>query len=373
MADASRWPVDVRPAEECAYDIVAMGEVMLRLDPGTHRIRNTRTFEVWDSGAEYNVARAFRKCFGLRGALISAFADNEVGRLLEDIILGSGLDLSFVRWVPYDGIGRSVRNGLNFSERGFGVRGALGTVDRAHTAISQLTAEDIDLDELFLRRGTRWFHTGGIMAGLSPQAAETTLAVVRAARASGAIVSYDLNYRPSLWKAWGGIERCREVNREIARHVDVLLGNEEDFDTCLGLEAGTATGGAYTDLDPQAYREMMLSAAHEFPQLVAIGTTLRQVRSATVNDWGAVAWSRVQGFAQATWRPGLEIFDRLGGGDSFASGFAYGLLELGDVHAAVEYGAANGALAMTTPGDTTTATLAEIRRLAEGGSARVQR
>lgn len=373
MADTSEWPVSARPATDCAYDIVAMGEVMLRLDPGTRRIRNTRSFDVWDSGAEYNVARAFRKSFGLRGALISAFADNEVGHLLEDILLGSGLDLSFVKWMPYDGIGRSVRNGLNFSERGFGVRGALGTVDRAHTAISQLKSQDIDLDEIFVRRGTRWFHTGGIMAGLSAQAAETTLDVVRAARASGAIVSYDLNYRPSIWKAWGGIERCRAINREIVKHVDVLFGNEEDFDTCLGLGTGPSAGGAYTDLDPQVYRDMMARAADEFPDLVAIGTTLRQVRSATVNDWGAVAWSRTQGFAEATWRPGLEIFDRLGGGDSFASGFAYGLLMLGDIHEAVEYGAANGALAMTTPGDTTTATLTEIRSLAKGGSARVRR
>ena len=361
----------VKPAAECAYDLVAMGEVMLRLDPGFERIRNTHSFDVWDSGAEYNVARAFAKTFGLRSALISAFADNEVGRLLKNIMLTSETDLRYVRWVPYDGIGRQVRNGLNFSERGFGVRGALGCVDRAYTAISQLQPDDIPLDEIFNRRGVRWFHTGGIMAGLSPQAGETTLAAVQAAKAAGSIVSYDLNYRPSLWQAWGGVERCREINRQIVQYVDVLCGNEEDFSVCLGLDTGADE--SFSRLDEQAYRGMVLRAADEFPSLQAVGVTLRQVRSATVNDWGALAWARTEGFAAATPRPGLEIFDRLGGGDSFASGFFYGLLAEDDLTTAVEYGAANGALAMTTPGDTTTATLDEIRKLASGGSARVQR
>ncbi|MDR1824085.1 MAG: sugar kinase [Bifidobacteriaceae bacterium] len=364
--------LQAKPADQCAYDIVALGEIMLRLDPGDRRIRTTRRFDVWDSGAEYNVARAFRKVFGLRGAMLTAFARNEVGLLLEDIILASGLDLSYVHWVPYDGVGRNVRNGLNFSERGFGVRGALGCVDRAYTAISQLRPQDIDLAEIFVTKGSRWFHTGGIMAGLSDQAAETTLAVMKAARDAGTIVSYDLNYRPSLWAGAGGIERCREVNRELAKYVDVMIGNEEDFTVCLG-QAVDGFDDNLTALDVAAYRRMIQTAAEVYPNFQVIATTLRQARTATRNDWSAIAWSRSRGFAEAKSRPDLEIYDRLGSGDSFASGLAYGLLIHDDLQLAVEYGAANGALAQTSPGDTTTASLAEIERLADGNSARVQR
>ncbi|MCA0295153.1 MAG: sugar kinase [Actinobacteria bacterium] len=362
----------ITPAADCAYDMVALGEVMLRLDPGDRRIRNTRQFSVWDSGAEYNVARAFRRAFGLRGALVSAFADNEVGRLAEDILLGSGLDLGFVHWAAFDGVGRTVRNGLNFSERGFGVRGSVGCVDRGHTAISQLRPEDVDLHELFEVRGARWFHTGGIMAGLSDQAAATAGALIDAARASGTIVSYDLNYRPSLWTAGGGKAKAQEVNRALVGRVDVLVGNEEDFEACLGI-TNPGIDEELAELDRAAYQELVLEVARQFPNLQVIGVTLRSVRSATVNDWGAIAWHRERGFVEATPRPGLEIFDRLGGGDSFASGLFYGLMATDDLHTAVELGAANGALAMTTPGDITTATLKEIQALAGGANARVQR
>jgi len=362
----------IKPATECAYDIVSLGEIMLRLDPGDHRIRTTHSFEVWDSGAEYNVARALSKTFGKRGAVVTAFADNEVGRLLENIISMSGLDLSWVTWVPYDGIGQSVRNGLNFSERGFGVRGAVGCVDRAYTAISQLRPEDVDLAGLFETRGTRWFHTGGIMAGLSRQGVETTAAFMTAARDSGAVVSYDLNYRPSLWKAQGGLERCREVNTALVRLADVVFGNEEDYSTCLGMEVAGADE-SFTHLDVPAYEQMVTHLVSAFPHLRVVAVSLRRVLSATRNDWSGMAWCERDGFCQATSRPALEIFDRLGGGDSFASGLIYGLMEFDDLRTGLEYGAANGALAMTTPGDTTTATLAEIQKLAAGGSARVQR
>lgn len=361
-----------KASSECAYDIVAMGEVMLRLDPGERRIRTARTFSTWDSGAEYNVARAFRRAFGLRAALVSAFADNEVGRLLEDILLSSGLDMSFVNWVPYDGIGETVRNGLNFSERGYGVRGALGCVDRGHTAISQLQPCDVKWDRLFGELGSRLFHTGGIMAALSEQAANTTLTAIKQAHNNNTLVSYDLNYRPSLWKARGGANIAKRVNRSIVEHVDVVVGNEEDYSVCLGIEVP----GLDPDLkviDPAAYERLAAEVSHQFPNLRAIGITLRTVHSATVNSWGALGWARGRGFAQATWRDHMEIFDRLGGGDSFASGFLYGLLMEDDLARAVELGAANGALAMTTPGDTTTATLDEIERLVSGAAARVQR
>lgn len=363
--------LDLKPASECVYDIVSLGEVMLRLDPGDHRIRTTHNFEVWDSGAEYNLARAMSKTFGQRGAIVTAFADNEVGRLLENIMGASGLDQRFVHWVPYDGIGKTARNGLNFAERGFGVRGAVGCVDRANTAISQLRPEDVDLDELFNRWGTRWFHTGGIMAGLSEQAANTTEAFMRAARDSGTVVSYDLNYRPSLWGAQGGLERCQEVNTRLAELADVIFGNEEDYSTCLGLPL--PDDDSFTQLDVGAYEAMVDEAVRRFPNFAVVAVSLRQVRSASINDWGGLAWCDRDGFIHATWREGLEVFDRLGGGDSFASGIVYGLMVQDDLRLGLEYGAANGALAMTTPGDTTTATLAEIKKLASGGSARVQR
>jgi 2-dehydro-3-deoxygluconokinase len=362
----------IRPAEECRYDLVALGEIMLRLDPGEERVRNARAFRVWEGGGEYNVARGLRRCFGLRTAAITAFADNDVGRLLEDLVLQGGVDTSLVRWVPYDGIGRTVRNGLNFTERGFGVRGALGVSDRGNTAASQLRAGEVDWDHLFGTLRARWFHTGGIFAGLSETTPDVIEEAVTAASRHGTVVSYDLNYRPSLWKGLGGVERAREVNRRLATRVDVMLGNEEDFTACLGLEV-EGVDENLTELEAASFRAMIERASAEFPNFSVVATTLRAVRSATVNDWSAIAWSRADGFVEATPRPGLEILDRVGGGDSFASGLIYGLLELGDLQAAVEYGAAHGALAMTTPGDTSTATLAEVQALVAGAGARVVR
>jgi 2-dehydro-3-deoxygluconokinase len=344
---------------------------MLRLDPGDSRIKTTRSFRVWEGGGEYNVTRGLRRCFGLRTAVVTAFADNEIGRLAEDFILQGGVDTSLIRWVPYDGVGRSVRNGLNFTERGFGVRGARGVSDRGHTAISQLRPGDIDWEHIFGTLGVRWFHTGGIYASLSPSAAGVLAEAAAAARRHGTIVSYDLNYRPSLWQEIGGQDRAREVNRELVRHVDVLLGNEEDFTACLGYEVPD-TGSDYTSLSAANFRQMITEVTSDLPHLKAVGTTLRTVRSATINDWGAVAWAGGE-FAEATHRPGLEIFDRVGGGDSFASGLIYGLMTFDELATAVEYGAAHGALAMTTPGDTSMASLAEVAALARGGSARVQR
>ncbi|MFE5310637.1 sugar kinase [Isoptericola sp. NPDC056573] len=363
--------ITTRPAAECRYDAVALGEVMLRLDPGDRRVRTTRSFDVWEGGGEYNVARGLRRAFGLRGAIVTALADNEVGRLVEDFMLTGGLDTSWVQWREYDGIGRSVRNGLNFTERGFGVRGAVGVSDRGNTAIAQMKPEDVDWDALF-GSGVRWLHTGGIFAALSESAADVAEAAMTAAKKHGTIVSYDLNYRPSLWKGIGGVERAREVNRRLAHHVDVMIGNEEDFTASLGFEV-EGVDENLTDLDTGAFRAMIGTAAEAYPNFQVIATTLRGVKSASVNDWGAIAWSRAEGFVEATHRADLEIFDRVGGGDSFASGLAYGLLELDSLQQAVEYGAAHGALAMTTPGDTTTATLAEVAKLAGGGSARVQR
>ncbi|MBU4207518.1 MAG: sugar kinase [Actinobacteria bacterium] len=362
----------IKPAAECRYDVIALGEVMLRLDPGEGRIRTARTFQAWEGGGEYNVARGLRRVFGHRGAVVTALADNEVGHLIEELILAGGLDASLITWMPFDGIGRAVRNGLNFTERGFGVRGAGGVSDRAHSAASQLRPGDIDWDEIFGAHGVRWFHTGGIFAGLSESTAEVVIEAVTAAKRHGTVVSYDLNYRPSIWRAVGGMDRAREVNRQIARHIDVMIGNEEDFTAALGFDVEGFNAGL-SSVEADHYGSMITRAVAEYPNFAIVATTLRTVRSATVNDWGAIAWSQESGLVAATPRPGLEILDRVGGGDSFASGLIHGLLDGQSLPAAVEYGAAHGALAMTTPGDTSMATRAEVLKLASGGGARVDR
>lgn len=363
--------LNIKPAGSCKYDLVALGEVMLRLDPGEGRVRTARQFRVWEGGGEYNVARGLRRCFGMKTAICTAFAENDVGRLLEDCILQGGVDVEFIKWVPFDGVGRSVRNGLNFTERGFGLRGALGISDRGNSAASQLKPGDFDWEHIFGRLGARWLHTGGIFAALSDATPRLVLEAVRAAKKHGMVVSYDLNYRPSLWKSIGGQARAQEVNQEIAPHVDVMLGNEEDFTACLGFEV---EGGdtELSQLHVPAFQQMIARVARTYPNLKVTATTLRAVRSATRNDWGAICWAD-GAIYQAPTRPDLEILDRVGGGDSFASGLIYGLMQFGDPQKAVEYGAAHGALAMTTPGDTSAATLKEVEALVRGVSARVQR
>jgi 2-dehydro-3-deoxygluconokinase len=354
------------------FDIVSLGEVMLRLDPGEGRIRTSRQFRVWEGGGEYNVARGLSRVFGLRAGIITALADNEVGRLVEDLILTGGVDRSFIRWVDYDGVGRAARNGLNFTERGFGVRGAVGVSDRGHTAISQLAPSDVNWDHLFGSVGVRWLHTGGIFAGLSEQAAETALVAVQTAREYGCVVSYDLNYRPSLWQSAGGMAWAQEVNRDIAPYVDVMLGNEEDFTAALGF-AVPGLDAELTRLETDGFAQMIGNVVAEYPNLEIVATTLRAVHSATVNDWGAVAWSAETGLVHAQHRPRLEILDRVGGGDSFASGLIYGLLTGESLQTAVEYGAAHGALAMTTPGDTSMVNAKEVEAVMKGKGARVIR
>lgn len=363
--------LSLKPAESCRYDILSLGEVMLRLDPGEERIRTARRFRAWEGGGEYNVARGLRRCFGQRAAVVTALAANEIGLLIEDFVLQGGVDTSLIKWVDYDGIGRTVRNGLNFTERGFGIRGAVGCSDRGHTAAAQLKPGDIDWEYVFGTLGVRWFHTGGIYAALSATTGPLVIEAAKTARKYGTVVSYDLNYRPSLWKGFGGIQKCREINREIAKYVDVMIGNEEDFTACLGFELEGADKNL-TDLDLDSFGKMIAEVIKEFPHFKATATTLRGVRTATVNDWGALCWCDGK-FYTAAHRPALEIMDRVGGGDSFASGFIYGFMELGSPQLAVEYGAAHGALAMTTPGDTSTAVLAEVKKLVEGGSARVNR
>jgi len=363
--------INVKPRAECKYDIVSLGEIMIRLDPGEERIHTTRHFRAWEGGGEYNVARGLKRCFGKRAAVVTAIADNPIGHLLEDLIYQGGVNMEYVKWVPYDGIGRKVRVGLNFTERGFGVRAAVGCSDRANSAASQLKKGDIDWENIFGRDGSYWFHTGGIFAALSETTPDVIIEAVKTAKEHGTIVSYDLNYRKSLWQDIGGQAKARQVNRAIAPYVDVMLGNEEDFTAALGFEVKGMDKG-YSKLDPANFKKMIAAVVKEFPNLKVVATTLRNAKTASVNDWGAIIYARGE-FYEAALRPDLEIYDRVGGGDSFASGLIYGLMEGKTPAEAVNYGAAHGALAMTTPGDTTTASIREVEKVMQGGSARVDR
>lgn len=361
----------IKSRENCLWDLVSLGEVMLRLDPGDSRIATARDFHAWEGGGEYNVARGLRRCFGLSTAIVTALADNPVGRLVEDLMLQGGVDLRHLRWVKYDGVGRTVRNGLNFTDRGFGVRAAVGCSDRGHTAISQLKPGEIDWDSIFTREGARWFHTGGIFCALSSTTPLVAREAMEAARRAGTIISYDLNYRASLWEAIGGKAKAQEVNRSLAPLIDVMIGNEEDFTAALGFQV-EGLDDSHSQLDPRNFQKMIGAVVKEFPNLSVVATTLRNARTATFNDWGAIGYAGDQ-FHQAPVRENLEIFDRVGGGDSFVSGLVYGLLSGRDLAWAVECGAAHGALAMTTPGDTSMATLSEVLQVMKGKSARISR
>lgn len=363
--------LNLKDAASCKYDMISLGEIMLRLDPGEGRIKTARSFRAWEGGGEYNVARGLRRCFGMRTAAVTALADNEVGRLVEDFMLEGGVDTSLIKWVPYDGIGRTVRNGLNFTERGFGIRGALGVSDRGNTAVSKLKPGDIDWEHIFGELGVRWFHTGGIFAALSETTAEVVIEAVKTAKKYGTIVSYDLNYRPSLWKDIGGKEKAQEVNKKIAKYVDVMIGNEEDFTACLGFEV-EGNDANLKKLNIDGYCKMLSEVVKGYPNFKAIGTTLRTVKTATINDWSAMLYADGS-VHKGMSLPSLEIMDRVGGGDSFASGLIYGLMTTGDPDKAVNYGIAHGALAMTTPGDTSMASLKEVENIVSGAGARVQR
>jgi len=353
------------------WDCLSLGEVMLRLDPGEGRIHTTRHFQVWEGGGEYNVARGLRRCFGLRTAIATALADNPVGRLVEDLILQGGVDTSLLRWVPDDGVGRTVRNGLNFTERGFGMRAAAGCSDRGHTAISRVLPGDFDWETLFgIGNGARWFHTGGIFAALSDSTAAVAAGAMDAAHRHATPVSYDLNYRASLWKSIGGKAKAQEVNRALVRKVDLLLGNEEDFSAMLGVEI-KGVGEDFAELPIASYEAMLREVAAAYPNLKLIATTLRTAHTASRNAWGAMALYQDQ--IVHVPQTDIDIYDRVGGGDSFASGLIYGMLAAKPIEWALGCGVAHGALAMTTPGDTSMATLAEVERVMKGGSARIAR
>ncbi len=340
----------VRPADECRFDVVTLGEVMLRLDPGEGRVRTARSFQVSEGGGEYNVGRALRRCFGQRVAHVTAIGDNDVGRLLEDLLLQGGVNLDHVVWKEADEVGRTNRTPLNFTERGFGVRAPRGVYDRAHSACGSLAPDDVDWEHLFGQLGVRWLHTGGIFAGLSESTLEVTRTAMAAARRRGTIVSYDINFRPSLWAAAGGVEAARRLTEELVGSVDVLFG-----------------------VETAAFADAVDRLGSDNPDVAVVAAPRRVVHSASSHDWGGVAWSRAGGVVEGTLHRSLAVLDRVGGGDAFAAGVMYGLLEGEALADALQLGVAHGALVMTTPGDTSSVDVAEVRRLASGGGASVIR
>jgi 2-dehydro-3-deoxygluconokinase len=334
-------------------------------------VRTARQFQVWEGGGEYNVARAMRKCWGKRASVVTALPKNDLGWLVEDFICQGGVDTSHIIWRDFDGLGRNTRVGLNFTEKGFGIRAALGCSDRGNSAASQIKPGEVNWEKIFGEEGVRWFHTGGIFAALAPSTSEAVIEAVEAARKYGTIVSYDLNYRASLWKSQGGKEGAQKINRHIAQYVDVMIGNEEDFTACLGFEV-EGLDEHISAIDPANFKKMIQTAVKQFPNFKVAATTLRNAKTASVNDWSAILYAGGE-FYQSMMRENLEIYDRVGGGDGFASGLAYGFLEGKGPQAAVEYGAAHGALAMTTPGDTSMVNVSEVEAVMKGKGARVIR
>ena len=343
-------------------DLLALGEVMLRLDPGDTRIRFADSFRVWEGGGEYNVAKALSSCFGLRTGVVTALTDNPIGQLICGRMRQGGVDTSLVQWFPDDG---ECRNGLNFTERGYGIRGAVGVSDRRNSAASKMQPGSVDWDAVFAN--VRWLHTGGIFAAISESASEVQIETMQAAKRNGVIVSYDLNYRPSLWDKRGGRQAAQKVNRAALKYVDVLFGNETDYYDALGV--GEASEGI---CDAQSFFAQSKSLQQLFPNIFYFCTSLRKVQSAGYNDWSGVIVYEGRLVAGEQMRD-LEVYDRVGGGDGFASGVIYGLLQGLPVEECLSLGIAHGALLVTTPGDTSMATLADVRKAMRGASPRIVR
>ena len=354
--------------DAAGFDAVALGEIMLRFDPGPGRIKTARNFDVWEGGGEYNAIRALSYVFGQRTAVLSALVDNDIGRLIEGMIRAGGVDASLLDWVQPGADGKVTRNGLNFVERGFGIRGARGLSDRSHTAASQMTPSAIDLEHVFGSTGVRWFHTGGIYAGLSEGTRDTAAAALAAARNHATVTSVDLNYRPSLWPGTEGRRRSAETFTGLAQAADVLIGGESDFVDRLSIPAATKGGDAV-----QRFTDIAQRTLQRFPNLKILATTTRTVRSASHNSWQAMCYTHETGTLVSQNRVDLDILDRVGGGDGFAAGLIYGLLEGRALQDALEIGAAHGALAMTTPGDNSMASLSEVLAAAQGTGASTTR
>jgi 2-dehydro-3-deoxygluconokinase len=357
----------LRDASKCKFDVLAFGECMVRLAPPGHgRIEFAKSFEVDVGGGEFNVAYACAR-LGVRAGFVSKLPDNPVARIILNHARAAGLDVSNVLLDKFDGVGRAGRVGLNFTEVGTGVRASVTMYDRGHSSISRMKPREIDWAEIFGGQGAVWFHTGGIMAALSDDGAAATKAALQAARAAGTMTSYDLNYRGKLWSS----QKAIAVTKSLIPHVQVLIGNEEDFQKALGFEV-EGTSADLRELPVEAYKNMVRRVVKEFPHVQAVCTTLREVKSGLVNNWGAILWHAGE-FYEARQFADLEIEDRVGGGDGFSSGVAYGFSKGMTPDEIVNFGAAHGALLHTTRGDTSQVTLDEVMHVMRGGSARIQR
>ena len=360
-------PFTLRPESETEFDVLTLGECMIRLSPPGHqRIELTPVFEAYAGGGEYNVSYALAR-YGMRTGWVSRLVDNPLGHFIKNHARASGMDTSEVIWVPYDGAGRTDRIGLNFTEVGMGIRASVTLYDRGHTAIAHMKPGEVDWRRIFGTRGVRWFHTGGIFTALSESCADVTVESMKAAHEAGTIVSYDLNFRSKLWSSAKAIE----VTANIIPYVDVLIGNEEDFQKVLGFTVEGTDAGLST-LPVEAYKAMVGKVVKKFPGVRAVGTTLREVVSGLVNNWSAIMFYEGR-FYESRKFMNLEIEDRVGGGDGFCSGFVYGLLHGMPPQECVEMGAAHGALLQTTRGDTSMVTMEELKHVMGGGSARIKR
>lgn len=345
--------------QTCRWDLISLGEVLLRFDPGDRRIHSTREFTVWDGGAEYNVAANLSRVFRMQTSIITALADNAIGHLTEDLVRNAGVDIDEIIWRKHDGIGANTRNGLYFIERGFGLRAPASTFDRDNTAVSQLNEGDIDWTKMFGEKGALWLHTGGVFAGLSEMTPGVAVAGMQAAKANGTVVSYDLNYRHSLWSTRGGRDAANKLNRKLLPHADVVFGIF-DFDSTLS---------GYSEDEFRTAAGKMLA---DFPNLKIIVSTLRETHSASRHDLAGVCLSNGEVFRSRDYK-NIEVIDRVGSGDAFASAFIYSMLEGQDPQFAIDCASAHAALAMTTPGDGSMCTLNEVLDLVGGGDATIKR
>lgn len=358
-------PLSIRQ-DACEFDFLSLGALVHRLDPGQIPFRKAKTLEVHVSGGEYNVAANLSDCFGLKTAVATAMVDNGIGELVQAKVREMGVT-SFYKHFKHDGV-RGPNIATVYSDRGHGVRAPVVFYNRANEAGAMLKPGDFDWPAIFAR-GVRWFHSGGIYAALSETTSEVIIEAMQAAKASGAVTSFDLNYRAKLWASIGGDKKGQEIISRIVANVDCLVGNEEDLQKGLGIAGQDVEKSA--DLDPQAFFNLIDKVVQKHPHIKLVATTLREVHSTNRHDWAAVLWLNGKQYVSPTCQ--LDVIDRIGGGDGFASGLFYGLINGRSPEEALRLGWAHGALLTTFPGDVTMARLPEVESLAKGGSARVQR
>jgi 2-dehydro-3-deoxygluconokinase len=352
--------------DPCTLDFLALGALVHRLDPGVVPFRKARAFDIHVSGGEYNVAAGLSDCFRLQTGIATAMVNYGIGELVQARVRETGVT-PFYKWFEHDGV-RGPNIATVYSDRGHGVRAPVVFYNRANEAGAFLKPGDFDWAKIFAG-GVRWFHSGGIFAALSETTSELILEGMQAAKTSGAVNSFDLNYRAKLWASAGGLERARQVLRRVVRNVDALIGNEEDLQKGLGI-AGPDVASR-SELDPETFFQMIDRVGEEYPNIQLVATTLREVHSTNRHDWAAVLWLKGQRFVSPTCR--MDVLDRIGGGDGFAAGLIYGLITGRSPEEALRLGWAHGALLTTYHGDVTMATREEVEAFARGGSARVQR